>query len=327
MRIVSGMRSTGELHLGNLITLDRWIELQDEGNECFFFVADWHGLTSHIDSTSKFEQWIYEIVKVYVAAGINVEDSVVFVQSAIKEHAELMMFFSMLISVPRLQRMPTYKDQQLQMSDRDLSSAGFLLYPVLQAADILAYKGEAVPVGEDQLSHIEITRELARRFNTYFEDVFPEPKPILSEVPKLPGTDGRKMSKSYNNYIPIDNDEESLWKQIAPMTTDPARIRRKDTGNPEKCPVWMYHKAFTKSTEEKDWVKWGCKSAGIGCIDCKKLLFSNLKTRLEPIWEQLRFFENAPEKVDQIIAEGNERARKVASKTMVDVRKAMKLRW
>jgi len=327
MRILSGMRSTGKLHLGHLITLDRWVELQEQGNQCYYFVADWHALTSHIDSTEGFKEWTIDIIRTYVAAGLNPEKSVLFIQSAIKEHAELFLLLSMLVPVPRLQRMPTYKEQREQITDRDLSSAGFLLYPVLQAADVLMYLADGVPVGEDQVYHIELTREIARKFNNLFAEVFPEPKPILSKVTKLPGTDGRKMSKSYDNFILIDSDEKSLWKKMAPMMTDPARKRRTDPGDPEKCPVWLYHKAFTHSTDELDWVEHGCKTASIGCLDCKRVLHKNLVAKLQPVWEKLKAFDEHPDIVMDIIEDGNKKARECAQETMKKVRDAMKVSW
>ena len=327
MRILSGMRSTGKLHLGHLITLDRWVELQEQGNQCYYFVADWHALTSHIDSTEGFKEWTIDIIKTYVAAGLNPEKSVLFIQSAIKEHAELFLLLSMLVPVPRLQRMPTYKEQREQITDRDLSSAGFLLYPVLQAADVLMYLADGVPVGEDQVYHIELTREIARKFNNLFAEVFPEPKPILSKVTKLPGTDGRKMSKSYDNFILIDSDEKSLWKKMAPMMTDPARKRRTDPGDPEKCPVWLYHKAFTHSTDELDWAEHGCKTASIGCLDCKRVLHKNLVAKLQPVWEKLKAFDEHPDMVMDIIEDGNKKARECAQETMKKVRDAMKVSW
>ncbi|AKI97793.1 tryptophan--tRNA ligase [Kosmotoga pacifica] len=327
MRILSGMRSTGKPHLGHLITLDKWVELQEQGNQCYYFVADWHALTSHIDSTEGFREWTIEIIKTYIAAGLDPERSVLFIQSAIKEHAELFLIFSMLVPVPRLERMPTYKEQREQITDRDLSSAGFLLYPVLQAADVLIYLADGVPVGEDQVYHIELTREIARKFNNLFGEVFPEPKPILSKVTKLPGTDGRKMSKSYNNFILIDNDDKSLWKKIAPMMTDPARKRRTDPGDPKKCPVWLYHKAFTHSEDELNWVMEGCKTAGIGCLDCKRVLHKNLVNRLQPVWEKLREFDEHPNIIMDIIEEGNRKARESARETMEKVRDAMKVSW
>ncbi len=309
MRILSGMRSTGRLHLGHFITLEKWKELQDQGNECFYFVANWHGLTSHIDETSSFYDWSLDIVRTYVSAGLDPEKSVLFIQSAIKEHAELFLYFSMLVSVSRLERVPTYKDQKEQITDRDLSSGGFLLYPVLQAADILMYLATGVPVGEDQIYHVELTREIARKFNNQFAEVFPEPEPILAKVPKLPGTDGRKMSKSYGNYILIDTDEKD------------------DPGDPEKCPVWDYHKAFTTSDEEKRWVVEGCKTAGIGCIECKRLLHKNLVQRLSPVWEKLSHLKENSDELFEIIEDGNRKARVVAKETMKRVIEATKLGW
>ncbi len=327
MRILSGMRSTGRLHLGNYITLEKWKELQDASNDCFYFVADWHALTSHKESVSDFELWTLEIVKTYLSCGLDPNRTVIFVQSAIKEHAELFLLLSNLVSVSRLQRMPTYKEQKDEMSDRDLSSAGFMLYPVLQAADVLMYRAQGVPIGEDQVYHIELTREIARRFNTVFDEVFPEPEPILSKFPKLPGTDGRKMSKSYDNFILVENDADSLWKKLAPMVTDPARKRRNDPGDPEKCPVWDYHKAFTIEQDQQNWVVDGCKQALIGCIDCKRLLFDNLEKRLNPVWERMSSYRECNDIVRKTIEEGNEKARLSAQETMKMVKSAMSTRW
>lgn len=327
MRILSGMRSTGRLHLGNFVTLEKWRELQDQGNQCFYFVANWHGLTSHIDETSSFHDWTLDIIRTYVSVGLDPEKSVLFIQSAIKEHAELFLYFSMLVSVSRLERVPTYKDQKEQIANRDLSSGGFLLYPVLQAADILMYLANGVPVGEDQVYHVELTREIARKFNNQFAEVFPEPEPILAKVPKLPGTDGRKMSKSYENYILIDTNEKELWKMIAPMMTDPARKRRNDPGDPEKCPVWDYHKAFTSSDEEKKWVVQGCKTAGIGCLECKRVLQRNLVAKLSPVWEKLSYLKENTSELSRIIEDGNQKARETAKETMKRVLEAMKLGW
>ena len=321
------MRSTGRLHLGHLVTLEKWKELQDGGNECFYFIANWHGLTSHIEETASFREWTLDIVRTYVSVGLDPEKSVLFVQSAIKEHAELFLYFSMLVSVSRLERVPTFKDQKEQITDRDLSSGGFLLYPVLQAADILMYLANGVPVGEDQIYHVELTREIARKFNAQFGEVFPEPEPLLARVPKLPGTDGRKMSKSYGNFILVDTNEKELWKMLAPMMTDPARKRRTDPGDPEKCPVWDYHKAFTSSQEERDWVVNGCKTAGIGCLDCKKVLQKNLVERLSPVWERFNYLRENPRLLDDIIEDGNSRARTVAKETMSRVLGVTKLGW
>lgn len=325
MRVLSGMRATGKLHLGHVLVLEDWKKLQDDGNETYFFVADWHALTTHKEESHIIYQSTLDIVRGYLAAGIDPEKSVIFVQSAIKEHAELYLLFNMLISVSRLERIPTYKELKENLENRDLSTAGFLTYPVLQTADILIYKANAVPVGEDQLYHIELSREIARRFNNLYKEVFPEPNPIVTRIPKLPGTDGRKMSKSYGNIIMIDETEESLKKKVMPMMTDPARMRRTDPGDPEKCPVWDYHKAFTHNKEELDWVVKGCKTAEIGCVQCKKLLLKNMEERLKPIWE--KYNKISDEDVLNVIHEGNKKASEVAKKTLSEVREAMNLRW
>ena len=245
MRIVSGTRPTGKLHIGHYVgILENWVNLQNQGHETFYFVADWHALTTGYDNTEKLSEYTREIIRTFLAVGLDPDKSVLYVQSAIKEHSELQLLFNMFTSVPRLERIPTYKDMKQQLEGKDLTNAGFLTYPVLQAADILIYKATGVPVGEDQLSHVEITREIARRFNYLYGEVFPEPESLLSTFPKLLGTDGRKMSKSYGNIINIDNDEESLKKSLMPMITDPARKRKTDPGNPDVCPVWDYHRAF-----------------------------------------------------------------------------------
>lgn len=325
VRILSGMRATGKLHLGHVLVLEDWKKLQDDGNETFFFVADWHALTTHKEESHKIYQSTLDIVRGYLASGIDPEKSVIFVQSAIKEHAELYLLFNMLVSVSRLERIPTYKELKENLKTKDLSTAGFLTYPVLQTADILIYKATGVPVGEDQVYHIELSREIARKFNNLYKEVFPEPDPIITRIPKLPGTDGRKMSKSYGNIIMIDETSESLKKKIMPMMTDPARMRRTDPGDPAKCPVWNYHKAFTHSQEELDWVVKGCKNAEIGCVQCKKVLLKNMEERLKDIWE--KYEKISDEDVLNVIHEGNKKASKVARKTLEEVRGAMNLRW
>ena len=326
MRILSGMRPTGRLHIGHLVgALENWVKLQNEGHECFYFVADWHALTTHYDETEHLKEYTRDMVRIFLAVGLDPSKSVIFVQSAIKEHAELALLFSMLVSVSRLERVPTYKEIKKELNYKDLSSAGFLIYPVLQTADILAYKATGVPVGEDQVYHIELAREIARRFNSLYGEVFPEPEAILSHTPKLPGTDGRKMSKSYGNIIEIENTKEKLQKMIMPMMTDTARKRKTDPGNPEKCPVWLYHKAFGISEEEAKWVWKGCTEAKIGCVDCKKLLLKNMLKKLEPIWEKLKEIDSDPHYVDDVIHEGNKKAREVAAQTLEEVRKAMNL--
>ncbi|MCS7174963.1 tryptophan--tRNA ligase [Pseudothermotoga sp.] len=324
MRLLSGVRPTGKPHIGNYVgALRNWKSLQDMGHECFFFVADWHALTTAYEDTKQLQQNTVEVMRAFLACGLDPNKSVLFVQSGVKEHAELALLFSMIVPLPWLERVPTYKEMKQQLSDKDLSNTGFLLYPVLQAADILIYLAEGVPVGEDQVYHVELTREIARRFNYLYGQTFPEPEVILSIVPKLPGTDGRKMSKSYGNIIPLENTSEELEKSILPMVTDPARKRRTDPGDPNKCPVWDYHRAFGISEEEKQWVFEGCTKAKIGCIDCKKLLLKNMKKELEPIWERYSKIDERFTK--DVIEEGNRKAKSVAERTMRLVRERMNL--
>ncbi len=326
MRILSGVRPTGKPHIGNYIgALKNWKKLQDDGHECFYFVADWHALTTNYAETGELKLFTREVVRSFLACGLDPNKSVLFVQSGIKEHAELALLFSMIVPLSWLERVPTYKEMKQELSNKDLSNAGFLFYPVLQAADILIYLAEGVPVGQDQVYHIELTREIARRFNYFYGEIFPEPQALLSIVPKLPGTDGRKMSKSYGNTIPLEFDSKSLEKMILPMVTDPARKRKTDPGNPEKCPVWDYHKAFGISEEESQWVFEGCTKAKIGCIDCKKLLLKNMKHELEPIWEQYAKIDKDPNYVDDVILDGNAKAREIARKTIQLVREKMNL--
>ncbi len=327
MRILSGIRPTGKVHIGHHVgVFENWVRLQNEGNDTFYFVADWHALTTHYEDTSELKINTFELVKTMMAVGL--EKSTLFVQSAIKEHAELFLLFAMVTPLSWLERVPTYKEMRQQITNRDLSNAGFLMYPVLQAADILIYKAEGVPVGEDQVYHIELTREIARRFNYIFKkEVFPEPKELLSKVPKLLGTDGRKMSKSYGNTIPLITTEQELSKMVMPMVTDTNRKRKSDPGNPEVCPVWDYHKAFgtADNQEEKQWVYDGCTQAKIGCIDCKKLLLKNMLNKLQPIWESYNSISDA--QVRDKMEEGNDKARRVAQETMKDVREAVRIMY
>lgn len=328
MRILSGSRPTGKLHIGNYVgALQNWVKLQNDGHETFFFIADWHVLTTSYDKTSELAQLSRELVKTFIAVGLEPEKSVLFIQSSIKEHAELCLLFSMITSVPRLERIPTHKELKEQLSGTiDINTAGFLIYPVLQAADILMYLADGVPVGEDQLSHVELTREIARRFNfLYQKEIFPEPKSLLSKFPKLIGSDGRKMSKSYGNVILIDSDEKQLRNQILPMITDPARKRKTDPGNPEICPVWDYHKAFGVSEEETVIISDGCTKAKMGCIECKNILINNMVGIFAPIWEKLDTLDRNPTEIDRIIEEGNAKARTVARETMQKVRSAINL--
>ncbi len=326
MRIVSGMRPTGKLHVGNLLgALENWVNLQESSSENFFFVADWHMLTTGYEDVSKLKENTLTLVREFLACGIDPEKSVIFVQSNVREHAELQLLLSMIVPLGRLERIPTYKEQLRELRERNISTLGFLAYPVLQAADILVYNADGVPVGEDQAFHLEITREIAHKFNMLYSEVFKEPKTLLSKVPKLLGTDGRKMSKSYGNVINIDTNEEELKKMIMPMMTDPARKRRNDPGTPEKCNVWSYHKAFGTSEEKLNEIHEGCTSAKIGCVDCKKILLESMKKKLSPIWEKIEELKAHPQTVKDVISEGNKKARTVAAETMEKVREAMNL--
>jgi len=326
LRILSGIRPTGRVHIGHFVgVFENWLRLQED-NDTFFFVADWHALTTNFEDTSTLREYTKELMKTFMAVGLN--KSTLFVQSAIKEHAELMVLLSMVTPVSWLERVPTYKEMRQQITDRDLSNSGFLMYPVLQAADILMYKADGVPVGEDQVYHVELTREIARRFNyTFKKEVFPEPKELLSKVPKMLGTDGRKMSKSYSNTIPLITTENDMSKMILPMITDPARKRKTDPGNPEICPVWDYHKAFgtIDNPEETQWVIEGCTQAKIGCIDCKKLLLKHMVERLSPIWE--RYDKITEDDVNETLENGNAKASSIAKQTMEEARNVIGLMY
>jgi len=322
-RVLSGNRPTGSLHLGHLFgALKNWVALQKE-YQCYYFVADWHALTTEFENTEIIKPSSREMIIDWLAVGIDPEQSVIFIQSQIKEHAELYLLLGMLITVSRLERVPSYKEFQKE-TGRELSTYGFLGYPVLQAADILMYRAHAVPVGEDQVPHIELTRELARRFNNLYEPIFPEPEALLTEVPRVPGTDGRKMSKSYNNAIFLADPPELIEQKIKTMVTDPARKRRNDPGDPAKCPVYDLHKIFTDE-ETRKWVIEGCKTAGIGCLDCKGKLIPKIIEELEPIREKRAYYKEHPDEIDDIIANGCARAREFAQETMEMVRKAIRL--
>lgn len=393
-RVVSGMRVSGDLHLGHYHgTLKNWIELQHQ-YECFFFLADWHGLTTRYDEPGFMKQVVWQMVVDWLACGLQPNVSTIFMQSQVLEHAELHVLLSMITPLGWLERVPTYKDQQEQLSDKDLSTYGFLGYPLLQSADVLLYKAEYVPVGEDQVAHIELTREIARRFNHFYgreknfealtqeaikkmgkkngalysklrkqfqeqgdleslntaramlEDqhnlslgdkerllgyldgsgkiILPEPQALLTKISKLPGTDGRKMSKSYDNTIRLRDEPKVVEKKILTMPTDPARIKRTDPGNPEKCPVWQLHEVYS-DTGVKDWVQTGCRSAGIGCVDCKRPLIDSINQELAPIQENIQTFQADTGFVKQVVAEGNEKARDEAHKTLTEVRSLMGL--
>ncbi len=395
-RVLSGMRPTGRLHLGHYHgVLKNWVELQHE-YECFFFVADWHALTTHYEDPTIIPESVWDMVIDWLAAGINQGEAQLFIQSRVPEHAELHLLLSMITPLGWLERVPSYKDQQEKLKERDLATYGFLGYPLLQAADILIYKAGLVPVGEDQVAHVELTREVARRFNHLFgrepgfeamanqarkkmgkkaaklynryrrayqeqgdhealeaaqallegqqnitvndrERLFgylegmgrqflPEPQPLLTRASKMPGLDGQKMSKSYGNTIALRDPPELVEKAIRTMPTDTNRVRRNDPGDPGRCPVWQFHEVY--STEKvKRWADEGCRSAGIGCIDCKQPVIDAVLQELAPIQERAREFEEQPELVRNIIAEGNEEARDVAQETMEEVRNAMSLNY
>lgn len=393
-RILSGMRPTGKLHLGHYHgVLKNWVKLQQE-HECFFFVADWHALTTHYENRDILADNVWDMVIDWLACGINPAQARIFLQSRIVEHAELHLLLSMITPLGWLERVPTFKDQQEQLRDRDLATYGFLGYPLLMSSDILMYKASGVPVGEDQLSHVEITREVARRFNHMygrepgFEEkaeaaaakmgkknaklyhtlrkryqeqgdaealevaralladqqnltiadrerlygyldgsgrvILPEPQALLTPTSKMPGLDGRKMSKSYGNTISLREDPAEVERKMRTMPTDPARVRRTDPGEPTKCPVWEFHKVYSDQ-KTQEWVLNGCRSAGIGCLDCKQPVIEAVKAELAPIQERAREYESDPERVRAVVAEGCEQARSAAHETMAEVRSAMGL--
>jgi tryptophanyl-tRNA synthetase len=395
-RVLSGMRPTGRLHLGHYHgVLKNWLELQHE-YECFFFVADWHALTTHYEDPSLIPEATREMVVDWLAAGINPGSATLFIQSRIPEHAELHLLLSMITPLGWLERVPSYKDQQEKLKEKDLATYGFLGYPLLQSADILMYKAGLVPVGEDQVAHVEMTREIARRFNHvygkepdfeaqadqaarkmgkknyklfdklrrayqeqgdhealevaraliesqgnitigdrerlfgYIEGggriILPEPQALLTKASKMPGLDGQKMSKSYNNTIALRDDPARVEKALRTMPTDPQRVRRSDPGEPEKCPVWQFHRIYSNDPM-RDWVQQGCRSAGIGCLDCKQPIIDAVLAELGPIQERAREYEAQPELLRNVINDGCEAAREVARETMDEVRRAMSLVW
>lgn len=323
-RIVSGMRPTGPLHLGNYHgALRNWISMQDT-HDCFFFIADWHALTSNYEDTGDIPAFIRQMIIDWLSAGLSPEKSTLFVQSHIKEHAELFLILSMITPVPWLERNPAYKDQIAQLNNKDLSTFGFLGYPVLQAADIIIYKAQGVPVGIDQAAHIEITREIARRFNYLYGNVFPEPETILTQMAKILGTDRRKMSKSYQNAIYLSDTPEAIMTTALKMVTDPQRARKSDPGNPDVCNVFEFHKLYSPETMVSA-VNEECRSAQIGCVDCKKMMAKNLIKALAPIREKNQYFSDHPEIINEILASGDKTASTVAQETMKEVRAVLKL--
>ncbi len=394
MRVLSGMRPTGRLHLGHYHgVLKNWVKLQSQ-YECFFFVADWHALTTHYEDPHIIEESVWDMVIDWLAAGVDPNNATLFIQSRIPAHAELHVLLSMITPLSWLERVPSYKDQQLQLKDRDLSTYGFLGYPLLQSADILIYRAGMVPVGEDQVAHVELTREVARRFNhlygrepgyeqraeeaikkmgkknaklyrelrtAYMEQgdrealetarallerqknitlgdkerlfgflegggkiILPEPQAMLTHAPKMPGLDGRKMSKSYDNVISLREPPMEVEKKLRTMPTDPARVHRTDPGDPDKCPVWDFHLIYSDE-ERKDWVQKGCRSAKIGCLECKQPIIDAVLAELKPIQERAAEFSRDPLAVKNIIADGNKRAQEAAEATLAEVRAAIGL--
>ncbi|KTD73178.1 tryptophan--tRNA ligase [Legionella tucsonensis] len=393
-RVVSGMRVSGRLHLGHYHgVIKNWIKLQHQ-YDCFFFAADWHGLTTQYDEPGFIEKHLWDMIVDWLACGVNPGLSRIFIQSWVPEHAELHLLLSMITPLGWLERVPSFKDQQEKLKEKDLSTYGFLGYPLLQSADVLIYHADYVPVGEDQVSHIELTREIARRFNHIYgkepnfeelaaeaikkmgkknskyyselrrqfqehgnheaiktaqallEDqpnlsigdkerllgylegsgkiILPEPYPLLTETAKMPGLDGQKMSKSYHNTIMLREPPEQVEKKILTMPTDPARIKRTDPGEPEKCPVWQFHKTYSDN-EVKDWVQKGCRTAGIGCIECKRPIVDAINKELQPIQESIAEYESDLSSVKRIVSEGSESAREVACKNLSTVREVMGL--
>ena len=396
LRVLSGMRPTGQLHLGHLHgVIKNWTTLQHE-YECFFFIADWHALTTHYDDPLIIENNIWDMAIDWLAAGVNPSVATLFIQSRVPEHAELHLLLSMMTPLGWLERVPSYKDMQENLQDKDLSTYGFLGYPLLQSADILMYQAGNVPVGADQVAHVELTREVARRFNhlygrepdfednavaaikkmgkkagtlfknlrkTYLETgdqealerarallkeqqnislgdqerlfgylegsgkmILAEPQSLLTRAPKMPGLDGRKMSKSYDNIISLREENDAISQKIKTMPTDPARVRLADPGNPDKCPVWEFHEIYSDQ-QTQDWVQQGCRSAGIGCLECKKPVIDAVVNEVEPIRLKARQLEENMGMVKSVISDGSEKAREVARETMVDVRQAMGLNY
>jgi len=323
--VLSGSRPTGPLHIGNYFgAVENWVKLQDEYN-CYFFVADWHALTTGYEDTSLYKTNINEVVMDLYASGLDANKSNIFLQSSIKEHAELNLLLSMITPLSWLERCPTYKDALTQLSEKNIKTHGFLGYPCLQAADILIYQADFIPVGEDQLPHIELTREIARRFNYLYKNVFPEPAPLLTKSKILPGLDGRKMSKSYNNTIALKDRGDVLNKKIMSMITDPNRIKKTDKGNPDICSVYAFHKVFNEKQVPE--ICESCKAGTIGCVACKRNLVNKVTEYMAPIHEKRAYIETKPNLIREIIEKGNKEAKKRTVKTMEQVREAMKIDW
>jgi len=319
LRVVSGMRPTGKLHLGHYIgVIKNWLNLQ-ESYECFFFVADWHALTTKFDENINLKESSIELVKEWIACGIEPEKTNLYIQSSIKEHAELYLILNMITPLSWLERNPTYKDAMAQDEYKKKNNAGFLTYPVLQTADIVLYDADLVPIGEDQKPHLELAREIVRHFHyLYKTEVFKEPKELLTQISRLPGLDGRKMSKSYNNAIYLDDTPEEIWAKVRKAKTDPARIKKTDPGHPEVCIVFDYHKAFSSPQEVAE-IEKACKEGSIGCVECKKRCASNIDKILEPIREKKASLNDG--EILDIINQGNKKAKEIASSKMNEVNK------
>jgi tryptophanyl-tRNA synthetase len=323
-RVLSGMRPTGKLHLGHLHgALENWRNLQNK-YECFYFVADWHALTTDYSDPSGIKDSTLEMLVDWLACEIDPDKNIIFVQSHIKEHAELTLLLAMITPLSWLERVPTYKEMKEELRDKDLDTYGFLGYPLLQTADIIVYKANYVPVGADQIPHLELGREIVRRFNNLYGETFPEPQPLLTKVPKILGTDGRKMSKSYGNAIYLSDTPAEITEKIMKMYTDPRRLRRTDPGNPDVCGIFYLHK-FYSSGDTVSMVNSECRTAGIGCVDCKKLLLPNLIKELTPIREKREKLIRKKRELEEIIQEGDKKAREVAQKTLEEVRKKLGL--
>ena len=320
-RALSGIQPSGKLHLGNLVgALSNWVGLQDK-YDCFYFIADLHALTTGYAETGKLKENILDVGMDMLSAGLDPEKSTLFIQSDIPEHSELHLLFSMITPLSWLERVPTYKAQIEELKEKDLGTYGFLGYPVLQAADILIYKADVVPVGQDQLPHLELTREIARRFNYFYKEVFPLPKDLLTASPVLPGLDGRKMSKSYGNTIGISDTPETVLKKINTAITDPARVKREDKGHPEICTIFAFHKIFNNAETKQ--ISIDCSKAKIGCVECKKLIAKRLNEYLAPIYEKRRTLEKRKDYVREVFIEGGKKAQVMARQTLSEAKKVM----
>ena len=326
-RVVSGMRPTGPLHLGHLMgALAKWADLQAD-YDCMYFVADWHALTSEFADTSELTAYAYDNVADWIAAGIDPDRSTLFVQSLVPEHAELYLLLQMVVPIPWLERVPTYKEQIEQLSEKDLSSIGFLGYPLLQGADVIIYRANYVPVGDDQVPHLELAREVVRRFHQFFGEVFPEPLPLLTHFPRLPGVDNRKMSKSYGNAIDLSDDAATVRKKVMRMYTDPKRIRADIPGTVEGNPVFLYHDAFNRDTAQVDDFKKRYRAGKIGDVEVKRALAEAINSHLEPMRERRREILARPGRIREILHDGSATARAAARETMRDVREAIRLTY